>query len=66
MREAFLKLVKLGIGHCVDFLPQNIDWQEVKDLAERQGLSSVVLDGIEKLPEQQRPPTISIVRLSLN
>lgn len=49
MTDAFLKLVKLGIGHHSDNLPQKIDWQEVKDLAERQGLSAVVLDGIERL-----------------
>lgn len=39
----------MGIGHHADVLPQNIDWQEVKDLAEKQGVSAVVLDGINCL-----------------
>ena len=46
----------MGIGHHVDALSQNIDWQEVKDFAERHGLYAVVLDGIEKLPATARPP----------
>lgn len=49
-------LVRLGIGHRADVFPQNIDWQEVKDFAERHGLYAVVLDGIEKLPSSIRPP----------
>jgi hypothetical protein len=56
LQSAFLKLVRLGIGHHVDALSQNIDWQEVKDFAERHGLYAVVLDGIEKLPATARPP----------
>lgn len=38
-------LVRLGIGHYADALPQEIDWNELKVLAERHGLSAVVLDG---------------------
>ena len=55
LQSAFLKLVRLGIGHRADALSQNIDWQEVKDFAERHGLYAVVLDGIEKLPAPARP-----------
>lgn len=61
MTDAFLKLVRLGIGHHSDNLPQKIDWQTVKDLAKRQGLSAIVLDGIERLPEQQRPPKVFLL-----
>ncbi len=55
-KENFLSLVRLGIGHTAGALSGIVGWQELKDLAERQGLSAVVLDGIERLPEQQRPP----------
>lgn len=56
IQSAFLNLVRLGIGLRADTLPQNIDWQEVKDLAERHGLYAVVLDGIENLPSNIKPP----------
>lgn len=33
----------------------------MKDLAEEQGLTAVVLDGIEKLPDNQRPPQVLLL-----
>lgn len=45
--DIFLKLVRLGlgIGETIS-LPPNIDWSQIKALAERQGLSSIILEGI--------------------
>lgn len=60
-RDVFLALVRMGLGHHADVLSQNIDWQEVKELAVQQGLSAVVLDGIEKLQEQRRPPKVFLL-----
>lgn len=56
MREAFLSLVRLGIGQTIVTMPNVEDWDALKALAEQQGLSAVVLDGIECLPIAQRPP----------
>lgn len=51
MDKVFLALVRIGIGKetapCSTFQVP-IDWQEVNGLAEKQGLSAVVLDGIER------------------
>ena len=45
--DFFLKLVRLGLGFGETVSsPSNIDWTEIKALAERQGLSSIILDGI--------------------
>lgn len=53
--DAFLSLVRRGIGHEV--LPiKDYDWASIKSLADKQGLSAIVLDGIESLPDNQRPP----------
>lgn len=52
----FLELVRLGIGHHIDVLPQKWDWHSIQTLAEKQGLYAVVLDGIERLPDEKRPP----------
>ena len=54
--EAFLTLVRLGIGNKVSELPQKVDWAKVRKFADKQGLYAVVLDGIEKLPVASRPP----------
>ena len=56
LRESFLSLVRLGIGHSVFQIPEVIDWRAIQALADEQGLSGIVLDGIEKLPSSSRPP----------
>ena len=33
-----------------------IDWAALENLAARQGLSAVVVDGVGRLPEDKRPP----------
>lgn len=39
----------------------SIDWSALKDFAGKQGLSSIVLDGIERLPDQQRPSKVLLL-----
>ena len=57
MREYFLSLIKLGIGtENVVSLPKLIDWDSIESFASRQGISAILVDGVEKLPEDRRPP----------
>lgn len=58
LHEAFIQLVRLGIGKSKDAkIPEKgISWPEIRTLAERHGLYAVVLDGIEKLLAPARPP----------
>lgn len=56
LKQAFLTLVRLGIGHRALFLPDGVNWVDLQALADEQGLSAVVLDGIDKLPSDKRPP----------
>ena len=57
MREFFLSLIKLGIGNAnVVPIPKQIDWDMIEGLATRQGLSAVLVDGVDSLPEDKRPP----------
>lgn len=55
-KSSFLTLVRLGIGHTGDASPERVEWDSIETLAERQGLSAVLVDGVEKLPEILRPP----------
>lgn len=59
--DAFLALVRLGIGHDRSCFPQEVDWTSIKALADQHGLSAVVLDGIEKLPDSNRPPKVILL-----
>ena len=55
-KESFLTLIRLGLGNHTLPLQGYIDWSTLQDLATQHGLSAVLLDGIEKLPENKRPP----------
>lgn len=62
LRESFLALVRLGIGNPMGALPETMDWPALQILANQQGLSAVVIDGIEKLPEKLRPPKVLLLQ----
>ena len=59
LHESFLQLVRLGIGTDTNLndnhnqnLFEGVDWVQMKALADSQGLSAVVLDGIDNLGSQ--------------
>lgn len=54
-KQAFLSLTRLGVGVGILNNPGRIDWDCIKSTATEQGLSGVVLDGIDCLSEQERP-----------
>lgn len=56
IQNTFLALIRLGIGHPICERLKEIRWEAVEALALQQGLSAVVVDGIEQLPEHLRPP----------
>ncbi len=60
-KKVFLTLIRLGIGHRADALSGVADWKEIQALANEQGLSAVLLDGVERLPERQRPPKLFLL-----
>ena len=55
-KNTFLSLIHLGIGHLSGPLPKQIDWSVIETLAAQQGLSAIVVNGIEQLPLEARPP----------
>ena len=57
LKETFFSLVRLGIGNAsAARMPENIDWNALEALAAQHGLSAVLVDGVERLPDGQRPP----------
>lgn len=55
-RQELLSLVRLGIGNQANSYHENYDWSFIHSLAEKHGLSAIILDGINSLPESARPP----------
>lgn len=55
-RQELLSLVRLGIGNQANSYHENYDWSFIHSLAEKHGLSAIILDGINCLPEIARPP----------
>lgn len=54
--EAFLYLIRRGIGHSTGVMPDSFDWASIRVLSKRHGLMAIVMDGIEQLPEDKRLP----------
>lgn len=46
--QALFSLARLGIGHNPSFYPERVDWNVVRNLADKQGVSAIVLDGLDK------------------
>ena len=60
LEQTFISLVKLGIGRrCT--LPDVVDWQSIKARADKQGLTAIILDGVEKLPTENKPPQVFLL-----
>ena len=60
LNDMFLSLVRLGIGSRTDNDSEllvngsdSVDWVALKALAERQGLSAVVLDGLNRVHDEE-------------
>lgn len=53
LQESFIHLVRLGVGKSKDTKIHNkvVEWPRIKTIAEKHGLSAVVLDGIEKVQQ---------------
>lgn len=61
-RNCFLSLIRLGIGHEAYFLTKSVDWNAIEALALEHGLSAILVDGIERLPDDQRPPKMVLLQ----
>ena len=60
IKKAFLSLVRLGIGHAADCIGGDVDWNAIKALADRHGLSAIVLDGLNSLDAYEMPQMLRL------
>lgn len=56
-QDAFFKLIKLALGTCDDenVLLDESGWKTVYEMACKQALAGIVIDGVERLPMEQKP-----------
>lgn len=52
----FLEIVRLGIGHLGIVQISQIDWNDIYSHAKHHGLLGILVDCIEKIPTEFRPP----------
>ena len=60
LKESFLALVRLEIGHGNYSPVKTVDWTALKALADKHGLSAVVLDGLDKVDGSSMPVTMKL------
>lgn len=54
--EQFLELLRAGLWGVSPRLGNDVDWSGVMRLAKMQTVQGLIIDGVELLPEAQRPP----------
>ena len=54
--NSFISLIRTGIGNHEDCTSQELYWLEIWEHANKQNLQAVLIDGIENLPIDKRPP----------
>ena len=52
LQHSFLSLLRLSLGHPAGTIDGVFDWESIYDLADKQGLSVVVLDGVQVLMDR--------------
>ncbi len=62
LKEDFLSIIRLGVGHDAYFSANKVDWNDIETLASEHGLSAILVDGIERLPEEKRPPKMVLLQ----
>jgi len=54
--ENLLTFIRLGIGHSANGIILPVNWPVLKNISDHQGLSAIVLDGIDRLQQECNLP----------
>ena len=62
--ELFFHLVRCGIGKAKELphTPSDSEWSELFEIAKKQTLTGIAFAGIERLPQEQRPPKVILLQ----
>ena len=58
--SVFIELLQVALRsrECLSRIPDVAEWELIYDEAERQAVLGIMLDGLERLPQEQLPPVI--------
>ena len=56
VKDNIVSLIRLGLGYQTELKEQILDWPAIQTLAINQGVLGIVMDGIERLSDPERPP----------
>lgn len=56
INQSFFILIRAGLGLPASGSTKDLDWNAIEDLSAQHGLSAIVIDGVEKLTVDQKPP----------
>ena len=64
IQQAFIDLLQLSLGtrEQLSRVPSVPEWESVFDEAQRQAVVGALVSGIEKLPDEQRPPKVLLLQ----
>lgn len=62
--QAFFELFQLSLGtrEQLSGAPSVLEWESILEEAQRQAVAGVLVSGIEKLPDEQRPPKVLLLQ----
>ena len=56
VKDSIVSLIRLGLGYQAELKEQILDWPAIQTFAINQGVLGIVMDGIERLSDPERPP----------
>lgn len=64
MTNLFIELLQatLGTREKLSRVPSSAEWVAIYNEAERQAIAGILVSGIEKLPDEQRPPKVLLLQ----
>lgn len=63
LKDSFFTLIRLGIGNIAIPSAQSYDWKVIQAFASEHGLLGIIVDGIERLPDFERPPKVILLQM---
>lgn len=60
----FFELLQIAVGtrERLSRCPEDAEWDSILDLAVKQTLVGVLMDGLDRLPAEQRPPKLVLLK----
>lgn len=63
-QQAFFELLQLSLGTCnsLSRVPSALEWESILDEAQRQAVDGILMTGLERLSDNQRPPQMILLQ----